>query len=96
MRYLPTILGAGLLLSVGLLAGSGPAHAAMPTLVLDRFAVADTAVKKVAYYHRYARRHYRRGYRRGYYGYNYGYRPYYGYGYRHYGYGYRRGYGWRY
>ena len=96
MRYLPMILGAGLLLSVGLLAGSGPAHAAMPTLALDRSAVADTAVEKVAYYHRYARRHYRRGYRRGYYGYSYGYRPYYGYGYRHYGYGYRRGYGWRY
>ena len=62
MRYLPMILGAGLLLSVGLLAGSGPAHAAMPTLALDRSAVADTAVEKVAYYHRYARRHYRRNY----------------------------------
>ena len=62
MRYLPMILGAGLLLSVGLLAGSGPAHAAMPTLALDRSAVADTAVEKVAYYHRYARRHYRRDY----------------------------------
>ena len=94
MRYFPMILAAGLL-SAGLLAGSGPAHA-IPTLGLDRSAVADTQVKKVAYYHRYARRHYRRGYRRGYYGYNYGYRPYYGYGYRHYGYGYRRGYGWRY
>ena len=56
MRYLPMILSAGLLLSVGLLAGSGPAHAAMPTLALDRSAVADTAVEKVAYYHRYARR----------------------------------------
>ena len=32
MRYLPMMLSAGLLLSVGLLAGSGPAHAAMPTL----------------------------------------------------------------
>ena len=52
MRYLPTILRAGLLLSVGLLAGSGPARAAMPTLVLDRSAIADTAVEKVAYYHR--------------------------------------------
>jgi hypothetical protein len=30
MRYLPMILSAGILLSVGLLAGSGPAHAAMP------------------------------------------------------------------
>jgi hypothetical protein len=99
MRYFPMILAAGLL-SAGLLAGSGPVHA-MPTLALDRSAVADTQVKKVAYYHRYARRHYRRGYRRGYYGYGYGYgyhRPYYGYGY-----GYRRpyygdGYGrrWRY
>jgi hypothetical protein len=78
MRYLPMILGAGLL-SVGLLAGSGPAQAAMPTLALDRSAVADTAVEKAAYYHRYARRHYRRGY----YGYGYNYhRPYYGYGYR--------------
>ena len=88
MRHLPTILGAGLLLSVGLLAGSGPAHAAMPTLALDRSAVADTAVEKVYYYRRYARRHYRRNY----YGYNYGYyhRPYYGYGHRrHYGYRYR-------
>ena len=96
MRYFPMILAAGLL-SAGLLAGSGPAHAAMPTLALDRSAVTDTAVKKVAYYHRYARRHYRRGYRRGYYGYGYGYRPYYGYGYHrpYYGYGYRR-YGWRY
>ena len=83
MRYFPMILAAGLL-SAGLLAGSGPAHA-IPTLGLDRSAVADTQVKKVAYYHRYARRHYRRGYRRGYYGhgyYGYGYRPYYGYGYR--------------
>ena len=72
MRYLPMILGAGLLLSVGLLAGSGPAHAAMPTLALDRSAVADTAVEKVAYYHRYARRHYRRNYYGHGYGYNYG------------------------
>jgi hypothetical protein len=91
MRYLPTILRAGLLLSVGLLAGSGPARAAMPTLVLDRSAIADTAVEKVAYYHRH--------YRRGYYGHGYGYgyhRPYYGYGYRrpYYGYGYGRH--WRY
>ena len=90
MRYFPMILAAGLL-SAGLLSGSGPAHAEMPALALDRSAVADTKVEKVAYYHRYARRHYRRGY-----GYSYGYRPYYGYGYRHYGYGYRRGYGWRY
>jgi hypothetical protein len=93
MRYFPMILAAGLL-SAGLLAGSGPAHA-IPTLALDRSAVADTQVKKVAYYHRYARRHYRRGY----YGYSYGYhRPYYGYGYHRpyygYGYGYRRH--WRY
>jgi hypothetical protein len=96
MRYFPMILAAGLL-SAGLLASSGPAHSAMPTLALDRSAVADTQVKKVAYYHRYARRHYRRGYRRGYYGYGYGYhRPYYGYGYRrpYYGYGYGRR--WRY
>ena len=95
MRYFPMILAAGLL-SAGLFAGSGPAHA-MPTLALDRSAVADTQVQKVAYYHRYARRHYRRGYRRGYYGYGYGYhRPYYGYGYRrpYYGYGYGRR--WRY
>ena len=94
MRYLPMILSAGLLLSVGLLAGSGPAHAAMPTLALDRSAVADTAVEKVAYYHRYARRSYRRGYYGHGYGYNY-HRPYYGYGYRRsYGYGYGRR--WRY
>ena len=97
MRYLPMILSAGLLLSVGLLAGSGPAHAAMPTLALDRSAVADTAVEKAAY--RQHRRYARRSYRRGYYGhgYSYGYqRPYYGYGYRrpYYGYGYGRR--WRY
>ena len=95
MRYLSMIVGASLL-SVGLLAGSGPAHAAMPTLTLDRSAVADTAVEKAAYYHRYARRHYRRNYYG--YGYNYGYhRPYYGYGYRR-NYGYNYGYGrrWRY
>ena len=82
MRYLPMILGAGLLLSIGLLAGSGPAHAAMPTLALDRSAVADTAVEKVAYYHRYARRSYRRGYYGHGYGYGYHHQPYYGYGYR--------------
>ena len=97
MRYLPMILGAGLLLSVGLLAGSGPAHAAMPTLALDRSAVADTAVEKAAYRHH--RRYASRSYRRGYYGHGYGYgyrRPYYGYGYRrpYYGYGYGRR--WRY
>ena len=93
LRYLPLILATGLL-SAGLLAGSGPAHAAMPTLTLDRSAVADTAVEKVAYYHRYARRHYRRGYS----GYGYGYRrPYYGYGYQrpYYG-GYGYGRRWRY
>jgi hypothetical protein len=42
MRYFPMILAAGLL-SAGLLAGSGPAHA-IPTLALDRSAVADTQV----------------------------------------------------
>jgi len=94
MRYFPMIVAAGLL-SAGLVAGSGAAHSAMPTLALDRSAVADTAVEKVAYYHR----HYRRSYRRGYYGHGYGYdyqRPYYGYGYRrpYYGYGYGRR--WRY
>ena len=68
MRYLPMILSAGLL-SVGLLAGSGPAQAAMPMLALDRSAAADTAVEKVYYYRRYARRHYRRNY----YGYGYNY-----------------------
>ena len=90
MRYFPMILAA-VLMSAALLAISGPVHAAMPTLALDRSAVADTAVKKVAYYHRHARRHYRRNY----YGYGYNYhRPYYGYGYRrsYYGYGRR----WRY
>ena len=93
MRYFPMIVAAGLL-SAGLVAGSGAAHSAMPTLALDRSAVADTQVKKVAYYHRYARRHYRRGY----YGYGYGYRrPYYGYGYHrpYYG-GYGYGRRWRY
>ena len=89
MHYLPKMLSAGLLLSVGLLAGPGPAHAAMPTLTLDRSAVPDTAVEKAYYY----RRSYRHGYYgRGYgYGYHHGYhhRPYYGYGYRrHHRYGY--------
>ena len=88
MRYLPMILGAGLL-SAGLLASSGPAHSAMPTLALDRSTVADTLIEKAGYYYR--RRYYRR--------YRYGYRPYYRpYGY--YGYGYRPYYGygrrWRY
>ena len=91
----PLIVGASLL-SVGLLAGSGPAHAAMPTLTLNCSAVAHRAVEKAAYYHRYARRHYRRNYYG--YGYNYGYhRPYYGYGYhRNYGYNYGYGRRWRY
>ena len=95
MRYLSMILCAGLL-SAGLFAGSGPAHATMPTISLDRSVVADTAVVKVYYYNRYARRHYRRNYYG--YGYNYGYhRPYYGYGYRrHYGYGYSYGRRYRY
>ena len=95
MRYFPMMLAAGLL-SAGLLAGSGSAHA-MPALALDRSAVADMQVEKVAYYHRYARRHYRRNYYG--YGYNYGYhRPYYGYGYHrpYYGYGYGYGRRWRY
>jgi hypothetical protein len=82
------ILAAGLL-SAGLLAASGPAHSAMPTLALDRSAVADTLLEKAGYYYR--RRYYRP--------YSYGYRPYrpyYGYGYRrpYYGYGYGRR--WRY
>ena len=47
MRYLPMILVAGLFLSVGLLAGSGPAHAAMPTLALDRSAVAAPQLKRL-------------------------------------------------
>jgi hypothetical protein len=88
MRYFPMILAAGLL-SAGLLASSGPAHSAMPTLALDRSAVADTLLEKAGYYYR--RRYYRP--------YSYGYRPYrpyYGYGYRrpYYGYGYGRR--WRY
>ena len=78
MRHLPIVLSAGLA-SVGLLAVSGQAHAAMPMLSIDRSAVADSAVEKAGYYYR----------RRGYYPY-YGYRPYYrpyGY-YRPYNYGY--------
>ena len=52
MRYLPMILAAGLL-SAGLTAtSSGPADAAMPTLALDRSAVADTLVEKTGYYYR--------------------------------------------
>jgi hypothetical protein len=90
MRYLPIILGAGLL-SAGLLAGSNQANAAMPTLTLDRAAVADSPIEKVGRYYR--RRHYayRPYYRPHYRRYGY-YRPYYGYGYRPYGY---YGYGWR-
>ena len=66
MRYLPMLLSAGLLMSVGLLAGSGPAHAAMPTLAVDGSAVADTVVEKAGYRH--YRRYDRRSYRRDYYG----------------------------
>ena len=65
MRHLPIVLSA-VLASVGLLAVSGQANAAMPTLSIDRSAVADSAVEKAGYYYR----------RRGYYPY-YGYRPYY-------------------
>jgi hypothetical protein len=64
MRHLPIILSA-VLASVGLLAVSGQAHAAMPTLSIDRSAVADQPVEKAGYYY-YSRR--------GYYPY-YGYRP---------------------
>ena len=83
MRYLPMILAAGLL-SAGLLASSGPADSAMPTLALDRSALADTLIEKAGYYYR--RRYYRpysygyRPYYRPYGYYGYGYRPYYGYG----------------
>ena len=89
MRYFPMIVAAGLL-GAGLVAGSGAAHSAMPTLALDRSAVADTLIEKAGYYFR---RRYYRPYR--YYGYRPYYRPYgyYGYGYRpYYGYGRR----WRY
>ena len=78
MRHLPIVLSA-VLASVGLLAVSGQANAAMPMLSIDRSAVADQPVEKAGYYYR----------RRGYYPY-YGYRPYYrpyGY-YRPYNYGY--------
>jgi hypothetical protein len=91
MRSFPMILAAGLL-SAGLLAGSGPAHAAMPTLALDRSAVADKLVEEAGYYYR--RRYYRPysyGYRPYYRRYGY-YRPYYGRPYGYYGYGRR----WRY
>ena len=91
MRYLPMIFAAGLLSAGFNAASAGPADAAMPTLTLDRSAVADTLVEKAGYYYR--RRHY--GYRPYYGGYGYR-RPYYGYGYRrpYYGYGYGRR--WRY
>jgi hypothetical protein len=75
MRHLPIVLSA-VLASIGPLAVSGQANAAMPTLSIDRSAVADQPVEKAGYYYR----------RRGYYPY-YGYRPYYYY-YRPYGYGY--------
>jgi hypothetical protein len=80
MRQLPILLSA-VLASVGLLAVSGQANAAMPTLSIDRSAVADSAVEKAGYYYR------RRGYNPYYYGYRPYYRPY-GYYYRPYGYGY--------
>ena len=79
MRHLPIVLSA-VLASVGLLAVSGQANAAMPTLSIDRSAVADQPVEKAGYY-----------YRRHYWGYYPYYRPYYrpyGYYYRPYGYGY--------
>ena len=84
MRHLPIVFSA-VLASVGLLAVSGPANAAMPTLSIDRSAVADQPVEKAYYY----RRHY--GYHRYYRPYGYYYRPY-GYGY----YGYGRPYRYRY
>jgi len=80
MRRLPILLSA-VLASVGLLAVSGQANAAMPTLSIDRSAVADSAVEKAGYYYR------RRGYNPYYYGYRPYYRPY-GYYYRPYAYGY--------
>ena len=80
MRHLPIVFSA-VLASVGLLAVSGQANAAMPTLSIDRSAVADSAVEKAGYYYR------RRGYNPYYYGYRPYYRPY-GYYYRPYGYGY--------
>jgi hypothetical protein len=55
MRHLPIVLSA-VLASVGLLAVSGQANAAMPTLSIDRSAVADQPVEKAGYYYR------RRGY----------------------------------
>ena len=51
MRYFPMIVAAGLL-SAGLVASSGAAHSAMPTLALDRPAVADTLIEKAGYYYR--------------------------------------------
>ena len=75
MRHLPIVFSA-VLASVGLLAVSGQANAAMPTLSIDRSAVADQPVEKAGYY-----------YRRHYWGCNPYYRPY-GYYYRPYGYGY--------
>ena len=79
MRYLAIILGAGLL-SAGLFGGFGAAHAAMPTLTLDRSAVTDSPVEKVGYYYRrhyYGYRPYYRHYYSPYYRYGYyGYRPY--------------------
>jgi hypothetical protein len=45
------ILGIALL-SVGRLAVSGQAHAAMPVLSLDRSAVADSPIEEAGYYYR--------------------------------------------
>ena len=80
MRHLPIILSA-VLASVGLLAVSGQARAAMPTLSIDRCPLSRTSR---------SRRPATTIAARGYYPY-YGYRPYYrpyGYYYRPYGYGY--------
>lgn len=88
MRYLPMMVGLGLL-SAGWLAGPGQANAAMPALTADRSAVTESTVDKVGYYYRRRYYGYRPYYGRRYnrpYGY-YGHRPY-----RYYGYGRR----WRY
>jgi hypothetical protein len=84
MRHLPIVLSV-VLASVGLLAVSGQANAAMPMLSIDRSAVADQPVEKAGYYYRRRRGYY------PYYTYGYYYRPY-GYGY----YGYGRPYRYRY
>ena len=97
MRYLPMILGAGLLTERRITCGLRPSPRRHAHARVGSFRCRGHGGRKgcLLTHRRYARRSYRRGYYG--HGYSYGYqRPYYGYGYRrpYYGYGYGRR--WRY